>query len=718
MPLINNHINQGLSDLKFTANVSTAKADGGKLNNTAYSNSSATQGGLLSNKILDIPEATLSMFAWIKPTSDSVNPMGIGGMHTINTISSSYDAGTGMSFQIISKNGKRVIAVSTGDGTSRTWDVYSGNINLTLNTWYHVGFTYDGATIKIYVDGNLDAEYMYTNQKNIHDYVYVFGWSRDGTKNTPEIFTSNYKFIGQICDFRIYDSVLGIREVKELSKGLALHYKFDGESGNLVLNSRFDRSGTGYLTTAYTYDRQGLGRYLNPGEKCTLTVCFTPPANFGCWYPHINQGNWGGWMPRMYSDGTTSRQIVSGVSLDNWVYYQDPNTTPSMADICMYWRDKNDNAGSGNVTIHWLRLDLGDKSYNYWSPAISEAPGLYLTEDDCSGYGNNATKNKIMPSMSDTGRYSSSALFNQANIINKTCNTTGWTDFTMAAWVNPSAFDSERSCILIGGMYLTIDNAGRVSTYCYGKSNEGYHTTSEGVPLNTWSHIAAVWNNKTGTVKMFINGVLKKTVTGVTGQAAGSLASQKEIGTEGSGRPFHGKLSDLRLYATALSDEDIAELYNTPAILTKNGTFMAAELVENNELQGIKKTGVVNSSNYSATTALISDMKIKAMPDGTSWARINSLDLRANKTLFQNANEVNYCSTNNRYSNMRLVDKFKQADGTYEFMLTYPSRRRYTPAGYTMLECIESTGAQWIDTGVTGNARWEIDIEFNKSNDR
>ena len=44
---------------------------------------------------------------------------------------------------------------------------------------------------------------------------------------------------------------------------------------------------------------------------------------------------------------------------------------------------------------------------------------------------------------------------------------------------------------------------------------------------------------------------------------------------------FHGKLSDFRIYATALSEADIAELYNTPVSITSTGTMMMkGELIE------------------------------------------------------------------------------------------------------------------------------------------
>ena len=41
-----------------------------------------------------------------------------------------------------------------------------------------------------------------------------------------------------------------------------------------------------------------------------------------------------------------------------------------------------------------------------------------------------------------------------------------------------------------------------------------------------------------------------------------------------------GKYSDLRIYATALSDKDIKELYNTSLAIDNTGKFYAYEYIE------------------------------------------------------------------------------------------------------------------------------------------
>jgi hypothetical protein len=48
----------------------------------------------------------------------------------------------------------------------------------------------------------------------------------------------------------------------------------------------------------------------------------------------------------------------------------------------------------------------------------------------------------------------------------------------------------------------------------------------------------------------------------------------------GTSYNFNGQLSDFRLYATALSADDIKRLYNTPVSVSKIGQFFGCEFNE------------------------------------------------------------------------------------------------------------------------------------------
>jgi hypothetical protein len=120
---------------------------------------------------------------------------------------------------------------------------------------------------------------------------------------------------------------------------------------------------------------------------------------------------------------------------------------------------------------------------------------------------------------------------------------------------------------MIGGYYLTIDSAGGVGTYCYGKAASSYLTSSGKVPLNTWTHIAAVWDST--HVKIYINGVLDTTHANAGAANNDNYHTRKDVGYERDyGRQFKGLLGDVRMYSTALSADEISRLYHTKAYVT------------------------------------------------------------------------------------------------------------------------------------------------------
>jgi hypothetical protein len=75
-----------------------------------------------------------------------------------------------------------------------------------------------------------------------------------------------------------------------------------------------------------------------------------------------------------------------------------------------------------------------------------------------------------------------------------------------------------------------------------GLSNVTLDTGSE-LAVDTWTHIAAVWDSVAGTKKIYVDGVLSNTASGVTGTLASSAANLK------IGRAFEGRIQDVRLWS-------------------------------------------------------------------------------------------------------------------------------------------------------------------------
>jgi hypothetical protein len=172
-------------------------------------------------------------------------------------------------------------------------------------------------------------------------------------------------------------------------------------------------------------------------------------------------------------------------------------------------------------------------------------------------------------------------------------NTLNWTDATVSIWINPAAHTpgdgQDRGCIFIGGFYITLTSDGKIATYCYGKTNPGYHQSSTTIPLNQWTHIAAVWDEQNKKHILYINGKVEFTISNCYGVTSSDWHKRKYMGRElwwaenhdnQYHRFFKGMMCDARLYATALSETDIKELYNTPISIGKTGAVMGAMFKE------------------------------------------------------------------------------------------------------------------------------------------
>jgi len=112
------------------------------------------------------------------------------------------------------QNSNLCFTLTNSSGSSTNASYVTSNLN--LNQWYHLAFTYKAGVVCTYIDGALDKTYNTTYVPNFAGITHIsIGRS---TNN------SNYQTNCGLNDFRIYDHCLSSMEVKELSKGLVLHY--------------------------------------------------------------------------------------------------------------------------------------------------------------------------------------------------------------------------------------------------------------------------------------------------------------------------------------------------------------------------------------------------------------------------------------------------------------------------------------------------------------
>ena len=214
-------------------------------------------------------------------------------------------------------------------------------------------------------------------------------------------------------------------------------------------------------------------------------------------------------------------------------------------------------------------------------------------EPDCSGYNNNGERTGLPTLATDTVKYDASTKLTAAfdyircgrgGMVSDGITVNLWVKYTTSTNVNSI------SCTEGGGWNFE-NNGGYIQFACY-VAGVGYKSVKSSVAL---SSLEGSWHMLTGIydgqyTKIYVDGILKGTVD--TGSANNKIAYHASnaifIGAEASGNAlapatnstFIGNISDVRVYATPLSEPDILELYHTGASVDNDANLFTGEVVE------------------------------------------------------------------------------------------------------------------------------------------
>ena len=127
----------------------------------------------------------------------------------------------------------------------------------TLSTWYHLCIVYTPSKVILYVNGEYYGETTSAKAANFNKKIDISIGSR---------YTGANWFGGRIADFRLYNNALTPYEVREISRGLLLHYTRPTDSisagATIVDSSGFGRNGV--LNDAiFAMDSTNIRRYYN-----------------------------------------------------------------------------------------------------------------------------------------------------------------------------------------------------------------------------------------------------------------------------------------------------------------------------------------------------------------------------------------------------------------------------------------------------------------------
>lgn len=592
LPLNGDLRNNGLYDITVTNDGATVDNNGkiGKcysFNNTHIIIDSTDLQNLFSSNTQPFSIAT-----WIYLNSDETDRVIIFG---------NWNANPFVNWELAA-DGKQILSAG---GTSNYIARYSSTA-VPKTTWTHIACTYDGSATTFYMNG------VKTNSVNVvYPIASKLGSNRFylGSDNRNDAT----RLKGKLNDFRLYDHVLSPKEVKEIAKGLVVHYPLSREGfggDNMLRNTNTGAtywywSGNGGSRTVTATDDGGVkltavtaansGSWsviqyndsnfktiLKPSTTYTASLDVYPPISTSTFRFSIRDGN--------ALNNLVAADIDCAIEKDKWNHCKWTFTTKdtlTMSSQIVYITGIPSTVQGYEIFLKNIKVEEGS-SDTPWIPNQSDTAyaAMGLNDDvvyDTSGFSYNATKSGTFEYTSDTPKYSvSTKLLTTSSKIRLP-------EISFAGMANSYTFSWWQYYIGGNTMPWGFSNGNRLNLFhcspvCWNtgdSANNPFKNGSTTLPpanlQNGWHHIAVTGDGT--TTKLYIDGAYfgnATTYKPITG-------TQIWISGWDSGTSYTfsgGELSDFRIYATCLSASDIQQLYNTPISLANNGTLFANELTE------------------------------------------------------------------------------------------------------------------------------------------
>lgn len=488
--------------------------------------------------------------------------------------------------------------------------------------WVHCCMTYQSSnnTVTIYINGVKCSTSQPKNLTGLSGTTALIG------KRSSE----TYLFEGYLNDFRIYNTCLSPRQIKEISKGLICHYslgEIDGKIGgrNLIKNGKGNVK-AGFFKKIPTVTDE-YGEFTLKSKKTYASISLSEGFVYGCrdyivgekytWSYDImytawnfptgsNRGEF--WMGQRYINapsgetatgtwrGVTKHNLPvvgqNGCELNKWYHVRQTVTIPQQASsnvgqqgIISFYNSNANVEASFTARIKNVKFEKSSTATS-WTPAPEDDASFYDNVIyDTSGYCNNGsvTDSTCPTWSSDTPRYKGSYVFNGNKQVIDTPNVFHQEDITISFWFKRLKDTNTRQFLFTiwegFSCELTADDIPlfRIATdvsHAVDALSDKKITVNDG-----WTHFCGVYKNGEYS-KIYINGQLKKSVSSAS-KIYWNIHSSK-IGIYNSLNTYYnGQISDVRIYATALSDSDILELYQSSASVDNNGNLMlAGEVIE------------------------------------------------------------------------------------------------------------------------------------------
>lgn len=527
----------------------------------------------INNLLTYINSTPFSLSVWIK-TTGLASGQGFNGILTLTY-------------------GLRLGIDGYGNVAFRNYQDYCDSVtttNLNNNQWHHIAGTYDGQTMKLYIDNKLINTTINAKSKNIYTNAGCIGAD---VNNTPV-----YRFNGNIADVRIYNHALTTKEVEGLFSSKILHYDFKQFQEPTVNILNFDTSlniwpsGDSNANTLVikqnAHSLKIIGTCNKPGEYAYIYPIYTTTSgNLYTFSMKIVNNHSSIFKIQIDIKNNENNDRLSPVLLFNIAQNETkyisvsstiPNTTTKITpNICLI---TDPTTGYVNADVFECQLEAKPYVTNF---ILGSRAGTAI---DISGHNNNGT---IIEA--------SSPKWIKDEIINKGCyQFDGVNDYIQI----PDIGINTGNCTISFWCYCDEDEVRDIFFGNYSATNSfNIEKTTGGIlriyisnpakdlyltefimPKNEWIHVIVTISSF--GVEVYKNGI--KVYSDLT-LSLGNIVFGNPfyIGRDSrtGATAFKGKIADFRIYNKVLTIDEINEEYTNKISFDENGKIYCDEIIEN-----------------------------------------------------------------------------------------------------------------------------------------
>lgn len=502
--------------------------------------------------------------------------------------------------------------------------------------------------------------------------------------------------------------------VPDPTTGYHMHWIFD-ENNKLIMyspnkNSEIGRAGRWMGISASIGSLPTLG--FSAG--CNYTLSWMQKTS------NLNLGAHGGLYYKLtsgassaFNDGQPRRY---NTKVDIWEKMEINFTMSSSYDgntssgtIYMYGESAS---AEGNLYLKDIQLELKDHATPFVEGKTTRTGNKIV---DSSGYENNGIAiNSFQSVIDNDSRYKVCTTFNGSNTyINAGTTAKVKDEITVAWWGYMDTWSSYTRAISCteGGGWNFEPSSGKLN-FAMG-TGETSNTYKSCTSNKTLASLTSGWHHFVGTYdglasNLYIDGALDKTLSCYTTKTpiyyhpSNSIivGAEANAGATAAGSYFNGKLTDIRIYATAISAEDVLTLYHTPLQIDNLGNFHGFEFIEDESKYSIQQKGRINSLYYLFENSYIKYLKydttIYSEPDGSKWIRVFHHNDPTTSGYFVKTDDWEhgvYYDTNKWYNIEELIPTMLK----YEFMVKQKTTSSANEVKYRWIQNINPLEAVYND---------------------